>query len=172
MYRARSLLGCASFVEQSDPMSELVVGRRDEDHLEIRVLRRSHPQTNDYWDGNWVESEIGIHIRPWRATYQAQLRTEEFSRFRDQLRDVYDGTRWEASFEPMEPWLELTLESDALGHVTIKGQAGAEGFGKIFGQVRLNFHLTGVMDQTDLPPLIAALDGLAREYPTKGRPTD
>ena len=153
-------------------MSELVVGRRDEDHIGIRVMRRSHPHAEDYWDGNWVDSEIQVDIRPWRATYPAQLRTEEFSLFRDQLSDMHDETRREASFEPMEPWLRLTLELDTLGHIAFTGEAGPEGFGKIFGQVRLNFRLTGVMDQTDLPPIIAELDEVAREFPTKGRPTD
>jgi hypothetical protein len=131
-----------------------------------------NPNANDYWDGNWVESEIELDIRPWRATYKANLRTEEFSRFHDQVREMYDGARKEATFEPMEPWLSLALELDTLGHIAIKGDAGPEGFGKIFGQVRLNFHLTGDMDQTDLPPLIAKLDELAREFPTKGRPAD
>jgi hypothetical protein len=153
-------------------MTELIVGRRQEDHIKIRVLRRSRPSGDDYWDGNWVDSEMQVNIRPWRATYLAQLRTEEFSRFRDQLGEMYDGTRKEASFEPMEPWLALTLEVDPLGHIAVKGEAGPEGFGKVFGQVRLGFRLTEVMDQTDLPPLIEALDGLALEFPTKGRPTD
>jgi hypothetical protein len=153
-------------------MAELVVGRHHEDHIEIRVMRRSHPHADDYWDGNWVDSEIQVDIRPWRATYPAQLRTDEFLRFRDQLGEMYDGARKEASFEPMEPWLGLTLELDPLGHVAVNGAAGPEGFGKIFGQVRLEFLLTGVMDQTDLPPLINDLDELALEFPTKGRPTD
>jgi hypothetical protein len=153
-------------------MSRLVVGRQSEDHIEIRVLKRTRPQANDYWDGNWVASEIAVDIPPWRATYPAQLRTEEFSRFRDQLREMYEGSGKEASFEPMEPWVRLTLELDALGHIAFAGDAGPEGFGKFFGQVRLNFRLTGVMDQTDLPPLIAELDEVVREFPTKGRPTD
>lgn len=152
-------------------MSELFVGRRSEDHIEIRALRWSHPQANDYWDGNWVDSEIRIDIKPWRATYPAQLRTEEFSQFHDQLREMYEGERKEASFEPMEPWIGLTLELDALGHIAIRGDAGPEGFGKFFGQVRLSFHLMDAMEQTDLPPLIDDLDKLSREYPTKGAPT-
>lgn len=49
-----------------------------------------------------------------------------------------DGSRKEASFEPMEPWLRLTLELDALGHISFTGDAGPERYGKIFGQVRLN----------------------------------
>jgi len=119
-------------------MSELIVGRRDEDHIEIRVLGRMHPQANDFWDGNWVASEIAVNIPPWRATYPAHLRTDEFVRFRNQLREMNDGSRKEASFEPMEPWLRLTLELDALGHISFTGDAGPEGYGKIFGQVRLN----------------------------------
>ena len=131
MYRARWLSGCVSRVSHFEPMPELVVGRRGKDHIEFWVLGRSHPRADDYWDGNWIVSEIRINIRPWHATYQAQLRTEEFSMFRDRLGAMYDGTGTQASFEPMEPWLHLTLELDTLGHVTIYGDAGPEGFGRI-----------------------------------------
>jgi hypothetical protein len=112
-------------------MSRLVVGRQSEDHIEIRVLKRTRPQANDYWDGNWVASEIAVDIPPWRATYPAQLRTEEFSRFRDQLREMYEGSGKEASFEPMEPWVRLTLELDALGHIAFAGDAGPRGLRQV-----------------------------------------
>jgi hypothetical protein len=42
--------------------------------------------------------------------------------------------------------------------------------GKLFGQVRLDFRLDGVMDQTYLPLLIAQLDEVEREFPVKGTP--
>jgi hypothetical protein len=153
-------------------MAELVVGRLHEDHIGIRILRRMHPEASDYWDGNWVASEISVHIPPWRATYPADLRTEEFSHFRDQLSQMHDGVGKEASFDPMEPWLRLTLKLDELGHIEVTGDAGPEGLGKFFGQVRLDFRLTGVMDQTDLRPIITQLDEVARQFPTKGHPTD
>ena len=153
-------------------MSEITVGPGGGDHIAIRVLRRMHPQANDYWDGNWVDAEVVVDIRPWRATYRAYLRTDEFAQFRDQLRELYDGARKEASFAPMEPWLGLTLELDSLGHITLRGKAGPEGSGKIFGQVHLDFELKGVMDQTYLPPLIAQLDELEREFPVRGSPKD
>ena len=153
-------------------MTELTVGPSGGDHVRIRVLRRMRPQANDYWDGNWVEAEVAVDMRPWRATYRANLRTEEFARFRGQLREMYDGAGKEASFEPMEPWLGLTLELDSVGHMTLRGKAGPEGSGKIFDQVRLNFRLDDVMDQTYLLPLIAQLDEVEREFPTRGSPGD
>jgi hypothetical protein len=152
-------------------MSEVRVGRRDADHIAIRCLWRTHPEANDYWDGNWVDSEVIVNIEPWRATYRANLRTDEFSRFRDQLREMYEGRREEASFDPMEPWLMLTLAIDGLGRIAIEGDTGPEGGGKVFGQVRLHFRLEDGMDQSDLPQLITQLDELERNFPTRGRPT-
>jgi len=85
---------------------------------------------------------------------------------------MYDGARKEASFETMAPWLRVTLELDTLGHITVGGEAGPEGSGKIFGQVRLDFQLKDVMDQTYLPQLIAQLNEIEREFPIIGSPKE
>lgn len=152
-------------------MAELLIGYPQSDHIKIRVLRRSHPEADDYWDGNWVNAEVSLVIRPWQASYDASLRTEELTRFRDAIRELYRGERREATLTPLEPWLFVTLEVDSLGHVHLGGAAGPEGHGRPFGAVQLNFEVKDFMDQTFLPPLIGELDEIVHQFPVIGDPT-
>ena len=40
-------------------MSETVqIGVESHDHIEIKVVSRLYPQETDYWDGNWLSSEV------------------------------------------------------------------------------------------------------------------
>ena len=101
-------------------MREVIIGSRDGDHVALRVLRRKYPRATDYDDGNWVDVEVSITVRPWRGAFNADLRTDEFARFRNELAELWNGTRREAMFAPMEPWLEFTLELGSSGSVNMK----------------------------------------------------
>lgn len=77
-----------------------------------------------------------------------------------------------ATFSPMEPWLGLALQLDSLGHIHLKGQAGPEGFGRVFGQTRLVFEVDDFMDQTFIPSIIQQLKLIEQEFPVVGMPSD
>jgi len=151
-------------------VTEVLLGPAGGDHIAIRVLRRNYPQANDYWDGNWLDAEIEVEVKPWRARYNANLRTDEFAGFRRELEGMHAMDRRDARFSPMEPWLDLDLHLDTLGHIDMRGNIGPEGFGKVFGQARLVFEIQEFMDQTFLPPIIEQLRATEREFPIVGRP--
>jgi hypothetical protein len=153
-------------------MAEVVLGSSGGDSLAIRVARRKFPEARDYWDGNWVDAVVSLKIRPWQARYNASLRTEDFANFRRDLESLYDMTGREAKFHPMEPWLELALRLDALGHIHLNGEAAPEGYGRLFGQARLVFELKDFMDQSFLPPIVQQLADIEQEFPVIGRPSD
>lgn len=132
-------------------MREVILGQPDGDHVAMRVLRRKHPRRTDYWDGNWVDAEVTIVFRPWRGTFNADLRTDEFAHFRQELVKLSNGARPEAMFAPLEPWLKLTLELGSLGQVNIKGVSGPEGFGRVFNEAFLEFDIPGFIEQASLP---------------------
>jgi hypothetical protein len=138
------------------------------DFISLKPLRRSHVQASDYWDANWIETEIDILIKPWRGKYIANLRADEFQAFRVQLQEIYEKAAGRAEFKSMEPWLELTVELDSLGHVRLTGTADPE-IGNVFGLARLTFEMEG-LDQTSLPPLISQLEELERDFPVVGKP--
>ena len=82
------------------------------------------------------------------------------------------AVKWPRS-APMEPWLELALTLDSLGHIHVRGEAGPEGFGRVFGQIRLVFEVHELMDQTFIPSILEQLKLIEQEFPVvRGRPND
>jgi hypothetical protein len=72
----------------------------------------------------------------------------------------------------MEPWVKLALKLDSLGQIHVAGEAGPEGFGRVFGQVRLVFEVHEFMDQTFIPSIIEQLKLIEQEFPVVGQPND
>jgi hypothetical protein len=151
-------------------MREVIIGHPDGDHIVLRVLRRKHPSATDYDDANWVDAQVSISVRPWRGVFNADLRTDEFARFRQELVELSNGTRPEAMFAPMEPWLEFTLELGSSGEVHLKGESGPEGFGRVFNEALLEFDFSGFIEQASLPVVIHQLEAIEREFPVIGGP--
>ena len=127
-------------------MSEVTIGPGGGDHIAIRILRRMYPQADDYWDGNWIEVEVLVDIRPWRAAYRANLRPRNSQGSGASCRRCTTEPGREPPSSRWNSWLALTIELDPLGHITLMGDAGPEGSGRNFGQVHLDFQLDGVMD--------------------------
>jgi hypothetical protein len=152
-------------------MREVTIGHPDGDHIVLRVLGRKRPSATDYYDGNWVDAEVTIVFRPWRGTFNADLRTDEFAHFRQELVELSNGTRPEAMFAPLEPWLELTLELGSSGQVNMKGMSGPEGFGRSFNEALLEFDIPGFIEQASLPAVIHQLEAIEKEFPVRGEPT-
>jgi hypothetical protein len=145
-------------------MSDLVLGHRETEHVTIEVVARGYPHTTDYWDGSWLTTTIAIAAGAWRATYPADLRTEEFERFRDGLKALYDNLVGEALFASMEGWLFLELKGDGLGHIRVEGSAQDRVSGE---PQRLEFVLP-LINQTYLPALIDQLNDILDRFPVIG----
>jgi hypothetical protein len=139
------------------------------EHVRIEVLRRKYPHAADHWDGNWVDAAIEILIPPWRGSYVANLRTEEFASLRNDLERMRDGTVTMVSFDPMEPWVRFTLAVNRRGGIRMTGSASPEGGGRIFGQVALTYEVDW-LDLSYLPGMIAQLKEIERAFPVMGEP--
>jgi hypothetical protein len=132
----------------------------------VRPTHRLHPSASDYWDGNWTACAISVSAGRFGALYTADLRTDEFARFRDSLAAVYENLRGTALFEAMEDWIRIEASGDGKGHFT----AVCEATDKPGMGARLNFKLS--FDQTQIPKMIEALDAILGEFPVVGKPTD
>ena len=49
--------------------------------LEINILRRSNSETEDYWDGNWLETEIRIQVSGFNCIYGTNLHVDDLQKF-------------------------------------------------------------------------------------------
>ena len=91
--------------------------------LEVKVLNRSNSETDDYWDGNWLESKIKIDVPGFNALYGTNLRVDDLQKFYEELVDLLNGNISEAEFTTMEEGLYMYCELAANGLIECKGKA-------------------------------------------------
>lgn len=134
--------------------------RGDSDSLEIVALRRSNTETDDYWDGNWLVSEVRIEVRGFTARFHTNLRVDELRRWHETLRPLQSGSTRRAEIGAMEEGLTLSFEVKPTGAVNCIGTA------KNHTGASLEFRMGA-----DLPALEVFLSGLQetlRSYPLVG----
>lgn len=148
-------------------MALLVIGGRKRERIAIDVLRRLYPKAEDYSDGNWVDAQIDVSVGVWRGTYHASLHVDEFIDFRKQLETMHATLQGVARFDPMEPWLELTVTAESSGLLSVTGTA-CHNFSS---GTRLEFELES-MDQSHIPAMLSQLRDIEREIPLRGSPED
>lgn len=100
---------------------DVLVGHIESQHILIRPLHRSHPNSSDYWDGNWITSRISIVVGAFRGTYDAELRAEDFAEFLKGIQALDKTLRGTASFRTMEGQIKMQLNGDGKGHITVEG---------------------------------------------------
>jgi len=128
--------------------------------LEITILKRSNSETDDYWDGNWLESEIRIDVPGFKALYGTNLRVEDLQRFYESLLALKNNRSKEAEFTTMEEGLYLHLDVEPNGTINCKGKANNEGGNSLDFKV-----------QSDLATLDSFIDDLRttlESYPIVG----
>jgi hypothetical protein len=146
-----------------DDKPQFRIGASDSHYLTVRPLYRPYDQCQDYWDGNWVNSQIIIRVGGFNGNITASLRTDEFMRFKEELSRLYSTLKGRASFSSMEHWLTIHVEGDGLGHFEAECVVMDEvGIGN-----RLQFRLD--FDQTELPGIVKGLEGILQAFPVRGR---
>jgi hypothetical protein len=153
-------------------MPHVLIGHEHGDGVAISVSGYANPDARDYWDGNWLRTDVAIRIGPWSGRYAAALRTDEFQRFLAEVEALDTGGKEAAVFEPAEPWLHFTLRRDHTGHIALEGEASPEGMGVPFGQVALRFRLQEFIDQTYLAGIAEQLRSVLAEFPVRGSLND
>ena len=142
--------------------TEILIGDSEGEHVLIRPLSRSHPGLFDYEDGNWIASELHIAAGGFRGSFRADLRSEEFHTFLEEMEALSRTLQGTARFATMEGQIALSLTGDGKGHVHLDGEAidyAATGN-------RLQFHLD--IDQTYLPEICRSLEYLLAAFPVIG----
>jgi hypothetical protein len=140
------------------------LGRSNRGHIIVSAVRRENPDAADYWDGNWLVCTATIAAGGFRGRFDAQLRADEFARFREQLRPLYEKLVGRAVFDPMEPWMRIEVDGDGKGHFRATCRATDQvGVGNT-----LSFTID--FDQTELPEILKGLDAVCEAFPVVGTP--
>lgn len=139
------------------------IGEKALCYLHIKVVSRCYPQTADFWDGNWLNTDIYARSNSLELTVNAKLRSDEFQSFLKELEPICKSLRGKAKFQSMEEWLEIHCDGDGTGHfitrVSVKDQPGA-------GNV-LSF--SAQLSEIQLLTLIDQLKAVLEEFPVVGK---
>lgn len=143
---------------------DILIGNVDGEHVQINLLSRSHPECDDYWDGNWIASEVELRTGAYRASFRSDFRSEDFTSFHQSVCQLSETLRGFAKFDTMEGQLALELIGDGRGHIRVEGTSlDVAGVGN-----RLDFHFD--IDQTYLSRIVRSLEKSISMYPVVGRP--
>ena len=88
-----------------------------ETKIEIEILERLYPELISVWEGDWVKTAIRVEIPGYSANFLADLRTEEFKGFRDQLTVMNQELKGTASLISIENVIEAKAVMDSLGGI-------------------------------------------------------
>lgn len=105
------------------PTTEILIAHSDGQHLLIRALSRSHSGLFDHGDGNWIDCEIEVRAGAFHGSFRADLRSEEFHGFLEQLEGVQRTAEGTANFSTMEGQLAFTVTGDASDLLRLNGEA-------------------------------------------------
>jgi hypothetical protein len=134
------------------------------DGLRIWVHGRQFPDSDDYWDGNWLK--VTANCGGNGATVSVTgpiIHLSELDRWLVQTEGLYRSLAGKANLDCMEPLLSVSLKAKSLGHI------------KLEVSITPN-HLTQKhwfqfeIDQSYLPALVRQCRSLLGTYPIKSRP--
>jgi len=131
--------------------------------LKISVPGRSHPDCDDYWDGNWLQATVDIRAGGFRGSVDGDIRAEELVAFQAQLVPLQQSLQGVAEYDTLEGWLSIRATGDGQGHIEIRCVVlDQPGIGN-----KLDFTLAS--DQTFLKQTIAQLTEATKAFPVIGR---
>lgn len=140
------------------------IGSSNAAHVILSPRIPERLESKSYWDDGWIDADITISAGAFRGEIQAQLRADDFVRFRDQLRPLYEKLTGAATFETMEGWISIQIKGDGKGHFHADCVADDQpGVGN-----RLMFGID--FDQTELPEMLRGLDAICEAIPVLGNP--
>jgi hypothetical protein len=146
------------------PSTEIVIGDIDAQHVVIRPLFRSQPDLFDGSDGNWIDCELQIAAGAFSGRLRADLRSDEFQSFSEELESLARTLEGTAAFSTLDGQLAFSLTGDGTGRVRVTGEAiDAAETGN-----RLQFRFD--IDRQQMPPICEALDHLLGAFPVVGAP--
>ncbi|MBD8028705.1 hypothetical protein H9636_18930 [Ureibacillus sp. Re31] len=130
--------------------------------VEIDVLAREYPNSSDYWDGNWVISNVKVEIPGYYVDFNASLRTDEIRDFLNDLKSMNRYLTGKAILKNLESIIHFEGEMDKLGHIDWSGETCyPAGSGAV-----LTFEF--VSNQSYLEDLIKELEDITYVYPVIG----
>lgn len=145
-------------------MNTVTIRTDGDELLTLTLWGHSHPDAEDYWDGNWLYAGIEVKAGGFSGSVGGQIRAEELVDFRGQLVVLQESLRGTADFKTMEDWLSIRADGDGRGHITFRCVVLDERG----GGATLRFTLA--TDQTFTRSTLAELTAAVEAFPVRGTP--
>ena len=126
--------------------------------LHIWVHGRQFPESQDYWDSNWLNvtaEYTGLDSRV--AAHGAFIHLGELAGFLDQLEVLNSELKGDAVLKCLEPNLHVDIRAMSLGHMAIEISLTAD-------HMIESHRFSEKIDQTFLPPIIESLRRVLTQY--------
>jgi hypothetical protein len=141
------------------------VGATESATVRLAFRGRMHEGMTDYWDGNWLLTQLSGAVSGFRFDIAAALRADEIKRFRQGLQQLSERRSGQAQLSSIEEWVDLLITGDGSGPLEVTGF--------ISGQRRhnrLQFALE-INEEAFLPGLLAELAAAESRFPVLGAPS-
>jgi hypothetical protein len=136
-------------------------GQSEHERIEVEVVRYERPAAGEYYDDNWLTTQIRVRAGGFRGQVDAAVLTGELGAFLTALRPLYETLRGSAEFSTMEQQLRLRLTGDGKGHIELNGEVlDHPGIGN-------RLHFTLQLDQSQLGASIHELEKVTAEFPVR-----
>jgi hypothetical protein len=130
--------------------------------FQIWIHGRQFPNSNDHWDRNWLN--VTAHCGAAGASVWASgsiITTMDVERFLTECQRLYDQMTGEASIEPMEPNLRVSLRAtDRLGHIKMEVQITPD-------HMSQNHQFAFEIDQSFLPEIVSQCRKVLEDFPVR-----
>lgn len=141
------------------PGVTVVIGAGASERVEIAVLARAAPGSDEPFDADWLTVEVEVAAGVFAGRFEARFRGHDFVVFRDALHRLHASLAGEARFATMEQQLDLRLTGNGRGAIALEGTARHPTEGT--NELRFAFSL----DQTQLVQPLRQLDQLIARFP-------
>ncbi len=129
--------------------------------INIEIIKRSRPESTDFEDGNWLETNIKIDVPGFNGHYGSNLRTDDFERFTQNLEKLKANEIKEVQFTTMEEGLHLIGVLEVSGNIKWEGTAKSQ-----WGGSCLTFNIE--TDYSSIDDLLNQLRETLDTYPVIG----
>jgi hypothetical protein len=144
--------------------TELLIGARQANHLSLRPLRRSYPDAEEFWEGNWLKVAVGVRAGAFRGAFEADLRSDELQAFFEQLQPLQGSAAGTAALQSAEGWVTVRLALDQRGR--LDGTCEVQDDPAMGSSLRFTLG----SEPAQLAPMLAALAGILEAFPVVGTP--
>ena len=132
------------------------------DSLTLRIHGRIKPDSQSYWDANWLHCSAEVSAGAFRGTLEWQLRNEDLARFMDALERL-GGLAGDALLDTLDGWLEVRVVRDERGHIEARCQLDDN------ARIRSTLEFGLPLDQLAISALLSQLRAVLDWFPIVGK---